>query len=258
VKNLCRAAIAAAILAFGSPAVAQDHPGQYDRADIELGARLYGAQCVGCHGPMGDQIAGVDLRRGQFKTAISDDDLTRVLATGRPDAGMPAFATFQPREVTGVIAFIRAGFEAGGSAVKVGDPGRGRTLFTGKGGCVACHRADGTGARTAPDLSGIGTVRSAGALQRILLDPATNLMPANRGVRAVTRDGKTVRGRRLNEDTYTVQLIDDQERLVSLVKADLRSLEIVSTSAMQPASKTLEAAEIADVIAYLLSLKGAP
>jgi hypothetical protein len=107
-------------------------------------------------------------------------------------------------------------------------------------------------------LSDIGTIRSAGALQRILLDPAANLMPANRGVRAVTRDGKTVRGRRLNEDTYTVQIIDDQERLVSLVKSDLRSLEVVSTSAMQPASKTLESADIADVIAYLLSLKGMP
>ena len=39
----------------------------------------------------------------------------------------------------------------------------------------------------------------------------------NEFTRAVTRDGETIRGRRLNEDTYTVQLIDSQERLRSLV-----------------------------------------
>ena len=52
------------------------------------------------------------------------------------------------------------------------------------------------------------------------------MLPINRPVRIVTRDGKTIRGRRLNEDTYTVQMIDDQERLVSLVKADLREFEV--------------------------------
>lgn len=252
-------AVAAAMLLFAPLASAgQDHPGQYDRSDIEAGARLYAAQCSGCHGVTGDQVTGVDLRRNQFKTVISDEDLTRVLASGRPDAGMPAFATFQAREVTGVIAFIRAGFDAGGAAVKVGEPGRGRTLFSGKGGCVTCHRVGTEGARTAPDLSDIGVVRSAAALQRILLEPATNVMPANRTVRVVTREGKTLRGRRLNEDTYTIQIIDDQERLVSFVKSELRSLEILPVSMMQPASATLAPGEIGDVIAYLLSLKGTP
>ena len=53
------------------------------------------------------------------------------------------------------------------------------------------------------------------------------MMPINRPVRVVTRDGKVINGRRLNEDTYTVQLIDDQERLVSLIKADLREYTIL-------------------------------
>jgi putative heme-binding domain-containing protein len=249
---------AAVFVARGSLIDAQDHPGQYDRADIEAGSRLYSAQCVGCHGANGDQVVGVDLRRGRFKTVVSDDDLTRILATGRPDAGMPAFTTFQPREVIGVIAFIRAGFDADATAVKVGDVSRGQAVFAGKGGCVACHRAGTKGARTAPDLSDVGAIRSASALQRILVDPSANLQPANRTIRAVTRDGRTVRGRRLNEDTYTVQLIDDQERLVSLVKTDLRSLEFVSSSAMKPVSMILSPDETSDLIAYLLSLKGLP
>ena len=82
------------------------------------------------------------------------------------------------------------------------------------------------------------------------------MMPINRPVRAVTRDGKTINGRRLNEDTYTVQLIDDQERLVSLVKADLREYTILTSSPMPSYRDQLTANEIADIVAYLLSLKG--
>src|SRR2546425_1125097 len=110
--------------------VVQDHPGQYDRADIETGSRLYSSQCVACHGPNGEMISGIDLRRGLFKTVVSDEGLARVLTTGRPDAGMPAFGTLQAREMTGIIAFIRAGFDANATAVKVGDPARGQTLFS--------------------------------------------------------------------------------------------------------------------------------
>ena len=72
----------------------------------------------------------------------------------------------------------------------------------------------------------------------------------------MTRDGRTIRGRRLNEDAYTIQLIDDQSRLVSLTKADLRSLEVIPTSSMPSYEMTLTADERADLIAYLLSLKG--
>ena len=107
-------------------------------------------------------------------------------------------------------------------------PAAGRRLFEGKGGCATCHRVNGKGPRVAPDLSDIGAIRTPAALQRSLLDPTSAMLPINRPVRVVTRDGRTIRGRRLNEDTYTVQLIDEQERLVSLVKADLREYELGS------------------------------
>src|SRR4051794_11515672 len=102
---------------------------------------------------------------------------------------MPAFATFQSSEVTAVIAFVRAGFDADAAAVKVGDPVRGQALFSGKGRCATCHRVNGNGPRVATDLSDIGAIRSAASLQRALLDPASSMLPANRTVRAVMRDG---------------------------------------------------------------------
>ena len=82
------------------------------------------------------------------------------------------------------------------------------------------------------------------------------MMPINRPVRAVRKDGTVVTGRRLNEDTYSVQLIDDRERLHSLLKADLKEFTIVKTSPMPSFGQKFSSDETADVIAYLLTLKG--
>ena len=237
----------------GAGQALQDH--QYTSEAIETGSRIYAAQCALCHGPNGDQIAGTNLRRGQFRRAASDEDLRRIITIGVPDTGMPGFA-FPPHELDGVIAYIRAGFDPGGTAVKIGDPQRGRMLFAGKGACTSCHRVNGVGPRVAPDLSDIGAVRTPAALYRSLVEPTSGMLPINRPVRAVTKDGRVLRGRRLNEDTFTVQLIDEQERLHSLVKADLREYEVGSTSPMPSAAHVLTPDELSDVVAYLLTLRG--
>ena len=228
-----------------------DH--QYTTEAIEAGSRVYTQQCALCHGPEGDLIDGIDLRRGQFRIARSDQDLRRVISSGAAEGRMPAF-DLREAELNGVIAYIRAGFDADGVAVKIGDPVRGQALFEGKGACVDCHRVNGIGPRTAPDLSAIGAIRTPASLQRNLLDPATALLPINKAVRIVTRNEETIIGRRLNEDTYTVQVIDSQERLRSLVKADLVSYEISDAPSKQPT--TLSSDEVADLIGYLLTLRG--
>jgi putative heme-binding domain-containing protein len=196
----------------------------------------------------------VDLKSGRFRNAVTDQDLVRVITNGIPGTGMLAFR-FDPAEVAGVIAYLRNmnGFDR--ASMPPGDAARGRSLFDGKGRCRECHRVAGQGPRSAPDLSDIGSVRSAGSLLRSLTDPTSQMMPINRPVRAVTRDGTVINGRRLNEDTYTVQVIDERERLLSLTKSDLREFTILTTSPM-PAYRTLADNELADLVAYLLSLKG--
>jgi cytochrome c oxidase cbb3-type subunit III len=250
-KRLMAAAYLLLILAAGASAGQQDH--QYSAGEIQAGLRLYTSECSLCHGPNGDLMSGIDLRRGRFRRAVSDDDLARVITNGVPDAGMPAFR-LQGSEVTSLVAFIRAGFDVSGAAVKIGDPGRGKALFAGKAACATCHRVNGVGPRTAPDLSDIGASRTAPALQRSLLDPSSAMWPINRPVRITTRDGKTFRGRRLNEDSYTVQIIDEQERLLTFIKADLREFD-VSTKSTMPAATALSSEELSDVIAYLLTLR---
>lgn len=228
-----------------------DH--QYTSEDIEAGSRVYTSECALCHGANGDDVDGVNLRLGQFRSSVSDDDLRGVITTGLASARMPAF-DLNSDELNGVIAYIRAGFDPSGVAVKVGDVARGQDLFEGQGDCSSCHRVNGRGPRTAPDLSDIGAVRTPAALQRAILDPITALLPINRPVRAVTRGGETIQGRRLNEDTYTVQLIDSEGRLRSLVKADLAEYEVSNTPTMEPT--TLSSDQVADLIGYLLSLRG--
>jgi len=246
-------------IAGPSPVAAQNpvpaHPGEYAPADIAYGARLYDAQCTTCHGPNGDGVGGVDLRSGKFRNAVTDQDLTRVITTGIQGTGMLAFK-LDASEIAGIIAYLRnmTSFDRG--SVKPGDEGRGLMAFEGKGGCARCHRVGAQGSRVAPNLSDIGATRSAGSLLRSLTDPTSQMMPINRPVRAVTRDGKVINGRRLNEDTYTVQLLDDQEKLVSLAKADLREYTILTASPMPSFKDRLTQDELADVVAYLLSLKG--
>jgi putative heme-binding domain-containing protein len=231
-----------------------DHGAQYSQAEIAAGYRVYSSQCVQCHGGNGDGISGVDLRRGVFRRATSDEDLGRVITGGIPGgAGMPPFK-LEPAELAGVIAFIRAGFDQTAS-VRVGDAARGRALYDGKGDCAACHRVRGRGALTAPDLSGIGLTRTVAALQRSLTDPTTAMVPANRPLRIVMKSGETIDGRRLNEDTYTVQLLDARGRLRSLVKADIRTLTYASASSMPSYASRLTPDEIADLVGYLASLR---
>jgi putative heme-binding domain-containing protein len=228
-----------------------DH--QYSSVAIEAGSRVYTQQCALCHGPQGDTVDGINLRRGQFRNASSDDDIRRIISQGAAEGRMPPFS-LRADEMDGVIAYIRAGFDPDGIAVKIGDPSRGQRLFEGKGACTACHRVNGVGPRTAPDLTDIGAIRTPAALQRSLLEPESALLPINRPVRIVTRNEEVITGRRLNEDTYTVQLIDSQERLRSLVKADLVRYELSESATHEPTS--LSSDEVADLIGYLFSLRG--
>jgi putative heme-binding domain-containing protein len=239
-----------------APAQAQlltlDHPGQYNQEDIARGSLLYAAQCQQCHGRNGDQISGIDLRRGVFRRSQSDEDLGQAITRGTP-GGMPPF-TLGAAELTGIIAFIRAGFDPS-TSVTLGSAASGRALFEGRGECATCHRVAGTGPRSAPDLSDIGIARAPAALDRTIRDPTAALLPINRPVRIVTSDGRTIRGRRLNEDTHTVQIIDEGERLLSLVKKELRSIEIARESSMPAYAGRLTDEEIADLVAYLLTLR---
>jgi cytochrome c oxidase cbb3-type subunit III len=249
--NLARLLILRAlpVLCFWIPLAAQQ---RYLSSDVETGSRLYRNNCFACHGPEGDSIPGVAFRRGLFKRASSDDDLLRVIASGVPGTAMPPTAMNDSARLA-LVAYVRS---MRASATGSGDAARGRALFEGKGGCLVCHRVNGKGSRVGPDLSEVGAIRTAAYLERSILAPAESILPEHRFVRIVTIQGTVITGRRLNEDTHTIQLIDTHELLRSFSKSDLREYTLLTTTTMPTYQDKFSSAELADVVTYLLTLKG--
>ena len=242
-------------MAVAAQQAAQLHDSQYPDVDIAHGASLYTARCSVCHGAQGDGIGGVNLRSGKYRNAITDRDLAGFIRAGSQAAGMPAFA-LDDADMAGIIAYLRNMNSFDAATVKTGNVARGRAVFEGKGACTKCHRVGRLGSHVAPNLTDIGSVRSAGSIQRSLLEPTSQMMPINRPVRLVTKDGTVINGRRLNEDTYSIQVMDDRERLHSVRKDDVREFTIVKTSPMPSYKDTLTSEELSDLLGYLLSLKG--
>jgi putative heme-binding domain-containing protein len=227
----------------------------YTAEDVEDGARVYQANCFICHGPEGDQVPGVNFSRGQFLSVKSDEDLQRVILNGIPGTPMPA-ATFPQFMGFPVMAYVRSMSAPGQSTLPPGDAARGKLVFEGKGDCLSCHRVGVRGSRLGPDLTDIGGLRRGVQLEKALLDAAKAPSPEYRSVRVVTKDGKEYKGRLLNLDTFTVQMLDSGERLRSFSKTELREVSVITNSGMPSYKDKLNTQELADVVSYMASLKG--
>jgi putative heme-binding domain-containing protein len=238
------------LLLAAAPAAAQHETA----LDIEDGSRAFRANCRSCHGPDGDEVAGVDLGRGQFKRAVTDEDLVRVIRGGVPGTAMPP-VSMSVAQAARIVAYLRSAAAARRSVSAAGDAARGKALFDGKGQCGTCHRVDGAGGGLGPDLSRIGQVRRSFELEQSLVDPDAEVLPNHRSVRVVTGAGAVITGRLLNHDTFTVQLLDSGGVLRSFTKAELKSQAFVA-SPMPSARGTLSPQEVSDVVSYLVSLKG--
>jgi putative heme-binding domain-containing protein len=222
--------------------------------DVAAGGRIFRAHCGVCHGPDGAGGRGANLTRGEFRHAGSDEDLYNVISVGIPGTEMPGIF-FHGTQLWQVVAYVRSLSRRPSHAAASGDAARGKQLFTGKGGCQMCHMVEGEGGRQGPDLSFIGETRSLDHLRTSLLKPNERLQTYDRAIRAVTREGKTITGRRLNEDTYSVQLLDSQEKLVSLLKEEVTEYEVLRESPMPSYEGKLSDAELDDLVAYLASLQ---
>lgn len=244
--------ISTVILFAAAIAAAQGH--DYTQADIDAGSRYYGNFCSGCHGAEGNAMQNANLSRGTFRRATNDEELSRIILNGLPGTPMPP-AAFKPEQVTQIVAFLRAFPSIRARQTTTGDAVNGKVLFEGKGACLDCHRVSGRGGRLGPDLSDIGELRRPADIEQSVVDPGAAIASQNRVVTVATRDGKTVRGRLLNQDQQSVQLMGPAERPMSITRSAIRSMTEDKAS-MPSAKDKLDARELADVISYLVTLKG--
>ena len=229
----------------------------YTPQDIENGGLIYQTSCAFCHGPEGDGVPGVDFGTGQFRRGSTDDELVRIIIGGIPGTAMPP-SSYSEGQAGTIVAYLRSLAASPRSTAVPGDSSRGRVIFEGQGQCLTCHSVSGVGSRTGPSLTAIGAVRRILELQRSIVEPNAEIRTDNRSVRAVTRQGATITGRLLNQVTFTLQLLDASERLVLLEKANLREHEILRDSPMPSYRDRLDGQQLADLVAYLSSLRGQP
>jgi putative heme-binding domain-containing protein len=220
-------------------------------ADIAAGAKTFRSHCSPCHGMNGEGGRGPNLANGRFYHGSSDADLLRNISDGIQGTEMPGLF-YSPDRVVQVIAYIRS------LRPPRGKPGgnfeEGAAIFRAKG-CPQCHRIRGEGGRLGPDLSTIGEMRSAAFLRESIIDPNADVRQQFWMVRCRDRAGQTYEGFLLNEDTYSVQFLDFQERMRSLDKAGLEDYRVEKKSHMPSFRDSLTDGELGELVAYLSSLR---
>jgi cytochrome c oxidase cbb3-type subunit III len=236
-------------------------------ADVEQGKQLFNGMCARCHGIDGTGDEGPSLNRPTLTRAATDDALREVISDGIPDRGMPRVRRLTDNEVRQLAAYVRSlGRAAAGTTS--GDAAKGRATYD-KLGCAACHIIGGQGGSFGPDLTQIGVNRGPSYLRQSFLGPAealprgTSPIPG-RGfteylpVRIVTGDGREVRGVRINEDPFTIQVRDSSNHFQSFRKSDTREIEKEFGKSVMPGFRgRLTDKETEDLVAFLSSLRGA-
>ena len=228
----------------------------YLPAEVDNGGRVYQANCASCHGPEGDGVAGTNFGAGRIRRATTDDELVRIIMGGIPGTAMPP-SNFSDGQAGTIVAYLRS-MAAPRAASTSSDAGRGRAVFEGKGQCLTCHAVEGNGSRVGPNLTDIGAGRRTSELERSILEPNAEIRAENRPVRAVTKGGATITGTLLNQDSFTLQVLDANAHLVSVAKTDLREFALLKSSPMPSYRDKLNSQELADVVSYLASLRGRP
>jgi putative heme-binding domain-containing protein len=264
----------AAFLVFTMHPIAAQNPNPYssDATAAKAGEFEFRINCALCHG-LGARGGGrgPDLTRAHKRHGDSDGDLFRNISQGIPGTAMPANGTngqgvgMTDQEIWQIITYLRS-VQAGRSAKKLGNAANGRKLFYGDANCSTCHMVEGKGGRVGPDLTSVGTSRTVESLvesvrnpsQRLawgLTEPTKEFAQRYEMVTVVTPDGKEIKGVTLNEDSFSLQVIDTAEQVHLFDKDKLRSIN-KSRKSLMPSynSGTLTDQDLNDIIAYLLDV----
>jgi len=252
--------------------VAAQNPLAGDAKAAKAGEYEFRINCALCHG-LGAHGGGrgPDLTRAQKHHAHSDAEMFQVISNGIAGTAMPANGTngqgvgMTDEEIWQIITYIRSR-EVKASATASGNTVHGKELFYGDANCSLCHMVEGKGGRLGPDLTAVGGSRTREALIDSVRNPSRRLawgltestkeFPQEyESVTAVTADGKQIQGVTMNEDSFSVQIMDTNEKIHLLQKDRLKSFQKTRNSAMPKyAPEALNDKELDDIVAYLVSV----
>lgn len=252
-------AIAGLTFLLGLPLSAEDAGNLYNtELDIRMGQRYFERQCSRCHGfdAKGNDETGAPDLTGTLSRASSDVGIFNIIREGVPGTAMlPVDSDVPDATVWQLVAYIGS-LRYDPSTVKLaGDPEAGRQLFNGRGECSSCHMVNGRGARMGPDLSRIGEDQRPEDLLDALVNPDADVDPRWWRLRVTGPDGTTREGFRMNEDSFSLRIMDDDENLWSFPKNRIQDYERIESSTMPGYDQDLTEDELDDLVAYLFSLR---
>jgi cytochrome c oxidase cbb3-type subunit 3 len=222
--------------------------------DTATGKKIFESQCALCHGQSGGGGRGPSLARPKLNQAPDDEALKKVISDGiEPE--MPGAWQLNAREVASVAAYVRS-LGAQPDEKLPGDPVRGARVYDSSG-CGGCHMIAGKGGGFGPELTGIGARRNSAWLRRAVLQPAASMPEGFLYVMATPRSGEPVRGIRVNEDSFTIQLKDGRGGFHSFRKAELKELRRLDKESPMPSYEgRIAPADLDGLVAYLAGLRG--
>jgi putative heme-binding domain-containing protein len=231
------------------------------------GKQLFGALCENCHGVNGTGDEAPSLNRPTLTYAKDDAALRKIIGDGLPERGMPRVRRMTDDEIALLATYVRSLGRT--PPIKVaGNVGKGRAVYQ-RLACGTCHVIDGQGGVLGPELTKIGQIRAPKFLRQAVLEPGSVLSKGVLGiltngfteylpVSVIERNGREVRGIRINEDSFTIQMRDADGRFYSFRKLDVERVDKQAGRSMMPSYKDrLNAGDTDDLVAYLYGLGGA-
>lgn len=255
-----------------SAAADDRNPYASDAKAAQAGEYEFRINCALCHG-LGAHGGGrgPDLTGAQKRHVHSDEEMFQVISNGIPGTVMPANGTngqgvgMTDEEIWQITTYIRS-VEVKAPAHLTGNTAHGKELFYGDANCSLCHMIEGKGGRVGPELTGVGGSRTREAIIDSVRSPSRRLawgltestkeFPQEyETITVVTVDGKEIKGVALNEDNFSVQMMDSSEKIYLLDKDKLRSFRKSRDSLMpQYTSDGLSDKDLEDIVAYLISV----
>jgi len=260
-------------MVLGAAWAAEDrNPLAGDPKAAKAGEYEFRINCALCHG-LGAHGGGrgPDLTRAQKKHVHSDAEMFQVISSGIPGTVMPANGTngqgvgMTDEEIWQIITYIRS-VEVKLPAKALGNAAHGKELFYGDANCSLCHMVEGKGGRVGPELTSVGGSRTRESIidsvrnpsRRLawgLTEPTKEFPQEYESITVVTAEGKEIKGVALNEDNFSLQMMDANEQIYSLEKDKLRSFR-KSRESMMPKYNPdfLSDKDLEDIVAFLVSV----